>query len=825
MTLLPKARTSPPHRLRRRRARPYAWGWLLALSLLIGAAMPGMAADDDQATGPAAPQPDVAAPAPTSAAPAQDDGAGEPLAEAAPAPESASTETPSAPTTEGEPKPVEVSEEDRIDILNVDYARFDEKRNILLGEGNIRVVVREPVTEAGVTRYEEVAISADSMLIDIGSDVAIFKGNVRIERENIVVTQDELEVDLGTKAADARGSVRAMLDTELFPGPWPLEPLYVEGDAVHVEPQANFMRVRRGLLTSCDRDEPHYFFLSPEVDITPGKQLRLKRPRLRILGKTVFRYPGNLTIPLNRRRSSVIPAFGRNRTEGRFLRISFPYTSGREASGAFRLNLSQRRGLGIGAEHFVYAREQGGEVFLFWEPQEGSFTSRARHTYDFSPTFSADTTASFQTNSGYARGSTESSDVGMILRNRDQNSSFELAFRRNETVSSFGGSIRSTVQLRDDEQYGGGLRSSVLLNFRETGAVGRADDLELNTQLEFGRRNLDRPFDWRLQAERRFDLDGDRFTLDDNLSILERLPVLTLHSSTRRLGVRSLREFPIDTELSFGQFRQRPTGGDIFRTFMRFDLTPRRIQLGGSSEIDWRTQFQQGFYSDGTAQYVIGTRLSLENRYGRHWRSDISYDLTDPHGFAPLRFDAVGTRSAARWRLARTGGGIGGSRVELAGGFDFERDRHQDLLLRSRFPLARGTLFDLSTGYSIERDAFRPLLLELERVRPGGMSFGLSSRYDLELSQLGRLRGTLDWPLRKWRLEVLAGYNGIRKELDFADVRVTRDLHCWTASLTYSKQQRAVMVNVGIKAFAIAPPRLGHGIRGQSFDITQGSLY
>jgi LPS-assembly protein len=738
-------------------------------------------------------------------------------------------EEPSAEPGPGEVKPSvpAVAEEDRIDILNIDYLKLDDEQNILLGEGNIQVIVREPVTEEGVTRYEEVKVSADGVFIDWDADLAIFKGNVRIEREHVVVTQDELRVDLGTKAADAEGNIHAALATELFAGPWPVEPLFVGGDAAHVEPEANFVQAQQGSLTSCDLSKPHYFFLSPQVDVTPGRQVRLRRPRLRILGHTILRYPGSLTIPLNRQRSSVIPAFGQNRTEGIFLRMAFPYTSGKEASGAFRLNLTERRGLGIGGEHFVYARRHGGEVFVLWEPQEGSFTSRGRHTYAFSPTFTTDANASFQSNSGFARGSTESSDMGLILRKRssDLGSTSELAIRRNETTSSFSSSRRSTVQLRDNRRYGRWLRSNVLLNFRETGVTGRADDLELSSQLELSRQNPNRPFDWRLQAERRFDLDGDSFTLDDNLSILERSPVLTLHTDTRRLSAHSFRDLLVESELSVGQFRQRPTGGDIFRTFLGFGLRPRVLKLSGSSQIRSTARFRQGFYSDGTAQYVLGTHIGLENRYGRHWESEISYDMTDPHGFSPLRFDAVGIRSAARWGLTRRAGGFSGSLVQLTGGFDFERDRHYDMLLRSRLPLARGTLLQLSSGYSLERDSFRPLLMELERVRPEGIGFGISTRYDLDRQQLGRVRGTLDWPLKKWRLELLAGYNGIRQELDFADVRVTRDLHCWTATLTYSKQQRSVMLNVGIKAFPVATPRLGQGVRGQGFGLDQGALY
>jgi hypothetical protein len=230
-------------------------------------------------------------------------------------------------------------------------------------------------------------------------------------------------------------------------------------------------------------------------------------------------------------------------------------------------------------------------------------------------------------------------------------------------------------------------------------------------------------------------------------------------------------------------------------------------------------------YSDNTAQYVLDTGVQVRQRFGEHWQSDIGWNLTDPHGFTPLRTDVTGIRNSGRVSLSRYSSDRR-SRLMFDTGYDLARDTWYDAVMRGTFRVGRYTRADLSAGYNLESSIWRPAILTLDRSGPGHLSYGVSTRYDVENRRIGNIRTELDWQVTpQWRLETLTGWNGISKRIDFSDIRVTRDLHCWTASITYSKQQQLVMFNLGIKAFAVSRPPLGFGRRGESFDITQGQYF
>jgi len=717
-------------------------------------------------------------------------------------------------------------EPDNIDIVNVDHIRYEGQARMLYGEGNVEVIVREPITEGGETRYEQMRVKSDELVIDRNADTATFEGHVRIERQDLMVTQEHLVVHLESRETVATGKVQARIDPEFFPGVWPVEPLYVYGEEVEVASERNFVEGRSAALTSCSLKHPHYTFFSRDVEVKPGRRMVLHQPKFRLFGKTIFTYPWDVPIPLNRRQSNVIPAFGDSATEGRFIKFAFPYESGARASGAFRLNLTEKRGIAIGAEHFIDAPNQRGELYALWEPSQASFVARALHYYDFSSTFYTEARLGMQSNSGFALGASRSSDFDFVAHNDDEDSSFELGFRSSRTETGRYSSGRSTIGLRDFHDLGGGLSAAFNATYSDgTTFSGYGNDLELNGELHIDRRDPDKPFDWGLRMERRFDLDGDRFPLDNYYQVLERYPELTAETTNDRLGLGFLDGIlPWRASFSFGNFRQQPVAGSLRRTYMRFDFDRRRLQLAGSSNLEWSGAFTQSFYSDHSAQYVLDSRTSLLNRLGDKWRLDLDWDYLNSNGAAPLRLDAVGVRNTARAQVSRLNAATG-SRLFVSTGYDFERDNWQDAIFRGLVPVG-DTTFDFAGGYSLERSVWRPLVARVEHFEPNGLTFGLSSHYDVERRELGRVRAELDWQIGdKWRLESLLGYNPLVSKFDFADVRLTRDLHCWVASVTYSQQQRLLLFNVGIKAFPMAAPPLGLGIHGEGFDTTPGQYY
>ena len=128
-------------------------------------------------------------------------------------------------------------------------------------------------------------------------------------------------------------------------------------------------------------------------------------------------------------------------------------------------------------------------------------------------------------------------------------------------------------------------------------------------------------------------------------------------------------------------------------------------------------------------------------------------------------------------------------------------------------------------GYSLDQAQWRPLQLQWLKVVQNSRYLSLSSQYDLAKRQLSRVDMELDYRLTpKWRLNVLSGYNGVTKTLDFADLRVTRDLHCLIATATYSMSLREFRIDIGIKAFPTSPGPLGVGRLGSQFQSGAGQF-
>jgi len=91
----------------------------------------------------------------------------------------------------------------------------------------------------------------------------------------------------------------------------------------------------------------------------------------------------------------------------------------------------------------------------------------------------------------------------------------------------------------------------------------------------------------------------------------------------------------------------------------------------------------------------------------------------------------------------------------------------------------------------------------------------LSSRYDTEGGGLSDADLEFDRRIDpRWRLEGIATYSGYRSELDQLNLRITRDLHCWLASVTYNMEADELRLNLGIKAFPFEDQDWTVGNRG-----------
>ncbi|HUS80742.1 MAG TPA: hypothetical protein VM283_05695, partial [Armatimonadota bacterium] len=258
-------------------------------------------------------------------------------------------------------------------------------------QGNVEVVHR------GIT------IHADVGEIDADHVWGQFRGNVTISGENYSTTVDILRVNFDTDEWQIGGG-RLTVAPEYFEQ-GVLEPIYVHGGTVTAEPGGEPIHIEDVTLTTCSYEHPHYALTTEEATLRAENKLVLRRPALELFGHRILRYPWDLVLDTRSRENRFIPEVGQNSVEGFYAHLAYLYLAGNLGDGFLRLNLSQRRGIGLGADHYFDGAHQG-ELSLFYEPTQSSFSGRARDSYDISERLNSNLNVSMQQNTGYGGATT-----------------------------------------------------------------------------------------------------------------------------------------------------------------------------------------------------------------------------------------------------------------------------------------------------------------------------------------------------------------------------------------------------------------------------------
>ena len=692
-------------------------------------------------------------------------------------------------------------------ILRADQVYYEGGATI--GQGNV------------VVRGEDLTITADVVEIDANKEWAQFYGNVVMESENQVTTAEKLLINLDTEHWEIRQG-RARIEPAFFEESQVLEPLFAGGKRVTGDAEAELIQAYGGMFTSCNKDHPHYGIRSKHIELRPNRKVVIEDPSFYVGSTRLFWLPFKVVASLAEKKNRFIPELGQNQVEGYYTKLAYMYLAGQAAEGLLRLNLTQKRGIGLGVDHSIFSDQQTGEGSLFFEPSQGAMTARLRHSYQFSSAFQSSFRGSYQQRSGYF-GSTTSQSADLTFRYNDADTDSQIGFQRSLTRSSYSLSRRFTTNFNIKQNLSPQEWWRLQTNMRRRSRPsGEAADEELDARFEY-RRQLGQ-FDYELLVDNRYDLDGSAYT-GDNYFALNRLPQITFRTDTRRLNDwKLLGRVPIRSSVQLGRYSQDPEGLEVMRGAIDTQFGGSTRQLSDKTSLRTTARYLQAFYDEGSAQYIANWNANLRRDMGGGWQSQLRYGFQSRHGFAPIRIDYAGRRHDLYFQAVHIAPDR--SRLDLSSGFDFIGDRWRDLLLRAEYMPSSQSRFDLQSGYSLEYSRWRPLSLRFHQVHLPRFYLTLGTEYDLEDSELRRATMEIDWQLhRKWRVELLTGYTGYRNKFDTLDIELTREFHCWIASLTYSKQLDEVRLNLGIKAFPSPERTLGIGRRGARFQNLPGQYF
>lgn len=674
--------------------------------------------------------------------------------------------------------------------------------------------------------YRDMTVTAREAWVDYRLNKAVFEENVVFRTGAQETRGGRVEIDIRTgewRFTDADTTIRpelakGFLQAPVFAGAERIDGLKDE--------RVSALRARA---TTCDLDEPHYVLSSRSLAVYPGRWIVFRTVTPSVMGRKLFTLR-RLVVPLRdvSRNPGIVPQVGSSLEEGQFVKTAFAYMGTETQSGFLTLDLMSKKGFGQGLRHSYQFSNAAGELNLYRVNDrnlgQNTLAGRYAHSQRLG-TVLASVSSDFRSNSYlYAPESKSLSNRLTLTRDRGTartslavNQLIDNTFTRTSRLT---GSLRHR-QATDSRSY---LDTSFDYTGFDSQGINRA---RLSSQAVYSRDAG--KFDWTVSAQKLTDLSDEAFVGVGGFGGVERLPEIALVSDTARLGRVLPFGIPARLKLSYGRYNELPVGTELDRTYASIETPVRRKKLSSTWSLAAGAGFRQFVYGDDTAQYTIDTSAELRKTLGEKSTLAFTYRFQRPRGFTPFRFDYNGRYNVvnASLNLQETDR----FRLSVLTGYNFEQSAFpwQDIVLRAAYQPTSSLLVYAATGYDVNNSKWRTLINQV-RIRAGDeFKLDIGTRYDPTTSRFSSIRTLLDTPIGpKTRVQAVAGYNGFTRAFDYRSIMLTRDLHCWEASLMFVDQggfyrDRGVMLNFRIKAFPLFT-NFGTGAFGQSLDTSVGQI-
>ncbi|MDH7600755.1 MAG: hypothetical protein QHI38_01240 [Armatimonadota bacterium] len=706
--------------------------------------------------------------------------------------------------------------------VQADFTRttFDDQGSPLStsAEGNVRL------------RYRDITVSCDKAVVDWKAQRSECEGHVVFRIENQEVKGGKLQLNLRTREWHAE-ALSTTITPETAKG-FLKESLFAESKSVQGIGTRQ-LSLFDAQATTCSLPTPHYELVSRSVTVYAGDKVVLRDVTMYALGRRLLALP-RLTIPLReiQRNPNIIPQIGQTQEEGFFLKTSYSYLATRTMSGLLLFDLMSRKGFGKGLQNGWRYGTASGSLFLYHvfdrTIDQNTITGRFAHSQTFGAT-RISLSSDFRSNS-YLYAPKSTSLVNQLSVSRDHGSAATSLLVSHNIDDAFVRTSRFTATLSHKQLIGDGTLDTSIDYTAYTYDRTRA---RLTSQAAF--EGKEKRFDWGLSVQRLTDLSDEAFIGQGVFGGIEKLHELALVTDGTRLGTG----LPLSLKLTYGQYSELPSPISLGRAYFEATTPVQKYALSNTWSLSTEIGFRQYVYTDSTAQYSVAASADISKRLGPTSSLDFVYRRQQASGFAPFRFDYV-----PRYNMANLSINYQDSktlRFNILAGYNFEQPDNpwQDLTLRVSVQPSPSLLLYTATGYDLNRSQWRTLVNQL-RVRAGSAGveddetcpfrLDIGTRYDTASRRLATARAVLDARIRRlWRIQANAGYNGFTKSFDYKSIVLTRDLHCWEASIAYVDQggfyrSRGITFTIRIKAFPLFQ-NFGVGSFGQTLDTSVGDVY
>ncbi len=750
------------------------------------------------------------------------------------------TETPLPGPTSADAELAAADPEKSVILENADT--FEQTRTgQWVGLGHVRV------------RYQDYRLSSDEVDVDTDKGTATFSGNVHLIAAN-GQTADAgptgvLRINLhrGTYTLTGARSVIQPEQTQFGL----ILPIYVFGGVVHGRP--GLIDARGGRFTTCDFLQPHYSFAAREVYIIPGKRLVGRNVSFYRKDKRLFTLP-YFFAPLDQRlaRQTLFPIVGQTPDEGYFIKFAFGYALAASLPGILRVEEFQKKGTGLGFDQ-TYGDSsrptRGSGLFTVYSLYDQTrkvedLNGTLNHTQRFGTVLAALNTQ-FQQNSyftGLSKSVSQNSSLSLTRNVGNLNTSLLTTLTQN----SFGSGNSQTLTSSLDNTYSPTATSQLITRFDFSQFVSPSFSAqlpgdhrqELDSNLDY--KNRGQVVDLELLASNYTQLSHSGSS--QFFGGLERLPELRLSTdAVRFIGLERFLPKTALVDLSLGDFNEPSSRTHTERARFDLDLGTTTKTITRRSTLDLGGSFQQGFYGDDTAQYVLNGHSGYRLRIGKKSSLGATYTYLRPYGYTPFQFDYAGTTNLAGLNLSEQESRQ--FQYSVGTGYDFNRTHSQPgfraapwqtVAAQALYTPAAFLRFRTTASYDINSSRLLDVTNTLRVRGSDGLAADFSGRFSPLLHRYTTLNGSINVPFFRdpsedagYRLRAIGGYDGITSKFDYKGLALTRSWHDFEASLIYQDSPDGLRpgstftFNFRLKAFPAYEP-FAVGQYGQSLDTGIG---
>jgi hypothetical protein len=455
----------------------------------------------------------------------------------------------------------------------------------------------------------------------------------------------------------------------------------------------------------------------------------------------------------------------------------------------FNASFHHQQGIG-GDNRFSFSTElQNNSFFVLGGP---TTTSKAQTTrFDFA-------------HNDQAHGVNDDLSIGLQTSDTNGSGSNQLtgSLKQNYLFDS-SGSTRNSLTMNIDFTH--------LLNTYSSGTgpeqVNRSERLDPMFDLQ----HIARDWSWDLTANKSIPIGFQSGS--SNFGTLEKLPELMMSTDTYNYRGGWLRNLQSSFQLGVGQYSEPTSNVTTDRVLMGWNVQPITITRG-RTEVVTAAGFEQHFYGDGAADYLLHDTAQLRQHLGGRSGIDFNYDYEQPEGGTPFLFDQFRRAHS----ISAQAGYLDDKNFQLTArvGYDLLGGNSltpwQSLSTNLMWRPSPSTRYDLSAVYDPNEGKFFSFTNTARFRSRNDFAFDVVTRIDPNAPGIRRkfseINTQFDIPIgHRWRLTGLLNFSGTSGLFESRNLQVAHDWDCMEATFTYTETlggfqpDRQFYLAIRIKAF------------------------